>query len=155
VRIVHGAAEGRRTLLHRQPLGETELPEAIRRANAALFGADLPVEQQVRRILADVLREGDAAIARYSKAFAGVDGLPYEVTRADIEAPTGASGGARARCSSRGPDPRAYHERRGLVALVHGRRWRRHAGAPIERVGIACRRARRRVLPSSVLMTRR
>ncbi len=81
MRIVHGAAEGRRTLLHRQPLGETELPEAIRRANAALFGADLPVEQQVRRVLADVRREGDEAIARYTAALKKSDAMPHEGRR--------------------------------------------------------------------------
>ncbi len=71
MRIVHGADEGRRTLLRRQPLGETELPAAIRSKNAEIFGADLPVEQQVRRILDDVRREGDAADAFYTNAFTG------------------------------------------------------------------------------------
>ena len=61
MRIVHGAEEARSTLLLRKPLGETELPESVRRKNAALFGQDLPVEQQVRRIISDVRRDGDTA----------------------------------------------------------------------------------------------
>jgi histidinol dehydrogenase len=86
VRIVHGAEEGRRTLLRRRPLGEMELPEAIRRKNAELFGADLTIEQQVRRIIDDVRRDGDAALARYSKAFSGVDRTSFEIPRAEIAA---------------------------------------------------------------------
>ena len=85
MRIVRGAEEGRRTLLRRQPLGETELPESIRKKNAGIFGEDLPVEQQVRRILDDVRREGDAAVARYSKAFTGVERTSFEIGRAEIE----------------------------------------------------------------------
>jgi len=85
LRIVRGAEEGRRTLLRRQPLGETELPESIRKKNAGIFGEDLPVEQQVRRILDDVRREGDAAVARYSKAFTGVERTSFEIGRAEIE----------------------------------------------------------------------
>ena len=33
MRIIRGADEGRRTLLQRKPLGETELPEKIRKNN--------------------------------------------------------------------------------------------------------------------------
>ncbi|MEK7693605.1 MAG: histidinol dehydrogenase, partial [Chloroflexota bacterium] len=86
MRIVRGAEEGRRTLLRRQPLGETELPAAIRKKNAELFGADLPVEQQVRRVLDDVRREGDAAVRRYTRAFTGADYASLEVGRGEIAA---------------------------------------------------------------------
>ncbi len=156
MKIVHGAAEGRRTLLHRQPLGKTELPEAIRRANAAVFGEDLPVEQQVRRILADVRREGDAAVARYSKAFAGVDGLPYEVTRTDIEAAYRSVEPGLVRALQEAADRiRAYHERQ----REHSSR--SFTGADgvgmqvraIERVGMYVPTSPGGVYPSSVLMT--
>ena len=50
MRVVHGAEEARATLLRRQPLGETELPEAVRRKNAELFTADLPVDQRNGRL---------------------------------------------------------------------------------------------------------
>jgi histidinol dehydrogenase len=73
-------------LLRRQPLGQTELPAAIRAKNAALFGADLPVEQQVRRVLDDVRRDGDAAVLRYTKAFTGADYASLEVSRDEIAA---------------------------------------------------------------------
>ncbi len=86
MRIVRGADEGRRTLLRRQPLGETELPASIRAKNAEVFGADLPVEQQVRRILDDVRRDGDAAVARYTRAFTGAEPKTFEMARAEVEA---------------------------------------------------------------------
>ncbi|MHB8684494.1 MAG: histidinol dehydrogenase, partial [Dehalococcoidia bacterium] len=89
MRVVYGAAEARRSLLRRQPLGETELPPSVRRKNAALFGADLPVEEQVRRIIDDVRREGDAALARYTKAFTGAGYDTFEVGRDEIAAARG------------------------------------------------------------------
>jgi len=155
VRIVRGAEEGRRTLLRRQPLGDTELPEAIRRKNADLFGADLSVEQQVRRIIEDVRLDGDAAVARYTRAFTGIDRASFEVTRDEIKA------------SYRDVDPslvealreaaghiEAYHRRQ----LEHSSRSFSHDGVgmqvrPIERVGMYVPTSPGAVYPSSVLMT--
>ena len=77
MRIVHGREEARATLLRRTPLGETDLPEAVRRMNAELFGADLSVDQQVRRIVDDVRRDGDAAVRRYTKAFTGAEFVTF------------------------------------------------------------------------------
>jgi histidinol dehydrogenase len=155
VRIVRGAEEGRRTLLRRLPLGETMLPEAIRRKNAEIFGAELSVEQQVRRIIDDVRSDGDAAVARYSRAFAGVDRALFEVTRDEIEA------------SYRDVDPSLvealreaaqhiedYHRRQ----LEHSSRSFSHEGVgmqvrAIERVGMYVPTSPGAVYPSSVLMT--
>jgi histidinol dehydrogenase len=155
VRIVRGASEGRRTLLQRQPLGETELPERIRRANAALFGADLPVEQQVRRIIADVRLDGDAAVARYTRAFTGAERTSFEVPRAEIEA-------AHAQVDAPLVDAlrvaakriRAYHE----LQREHSSRSFSRDGVgmqvrAIERVGMYVPTSPGAVYPSSVLMT--
>jgi histidinol dehydrogenase len=155
MKIVHGADEARRTLLRRQPLGETDLPPAIREKNAALFGADLPVEQQVRRIIDDVRREGDAALARYTRAFTGAEYASFEVARAEIDA-------ARAEVA---PDLvaaleeaaahiRAYHERQ----REHSSRSFSHEGVgmqvrAVERVGMYVPTSPGAVYPSSVLMT--
>ncbi|TAK57440.1 MAG: histidinol dehydrogenase [Dehalococcoidia bacterium] len=155
MRIVRGAEEGRRTLLRRQPLGETELPEAIRRKNAEIFGADLSVEQQVRRIIDDVRRDGDAALARYSRAFAGVDRTSFEVTRAEIEASYAdvepALVEALREAASHIED---YHRRQ----LEHSSRSFSHDGVgmqvrPIERIGMYVPTSPGAVYPSSVLMT--
>jgi histidinol dehydrogenase len=155
VRIVHGADEGRRTLLRRQPLGETELPAAIRRKNTEIFGADLPVEEQVHRILDDVRQEGDAAVARYSKAFTGSERDGFEVPRAEIDASYRlvdvtlmvALREAAGRI-------RAYHEQQ----LKHSSRSFSEGGVgmqvrAIERIGMYVPTSPGAVYPSSVLMT--
>ena len=155
MRIVHGADEGRRTLLRRQPLGETELPAAIRRKNAEIFGADLPVEQQVRRILDDVRREGDAAVARYSKAFTGSERDGFEVTRAEIDASYGFVDATLVAALREAADRiRAYHERQ----REHSSRSFSEGGVgmqvrAIERIGMYVPTSPGAVYPSSVLMT--
>jgi histidinol dehydrogenase len=155
VRIVHGAEEGRRTLLRRQPLGETELPAAIRKKNAAIFGADLPVEQQVRRVLDDVRREGDAAVARYSKAFTGIERTSFEVPRAEIDAAYAQVDGALVEALREAAGHiRAYHE----LQRAHSSRSFSERGVgmqvrAIERVGMYVPTSPGAVYPSSVLMT--
>lgn len=155
MRIVRGAEEGRRTLLRRQPLGETELPAAIRKKNAEVFGADLPVEHQVRRVLGDVRREGDAAVFRYTRAFTGADYASLEVERDEIAASYAsvdaslvmalreAAGHIRAyHLLQREHSPRSFSER-GVGMQVRA----------IERVGMYVPTSPGAVYPSSVLMT--
>ncbi len=155
MRIVHGAEEGRRTLLRRQPLGETDLPPAMRKNNAQIFGADLPIVEQVRRVLNDVRSEGDAAVARYGSAFTGARRTAFEVPLAEIAA------------SYDGVDPplvtalreaaghiRAYHE----LQLQHSSRSFSERGVgmqvrAIERVGMYVPTSPGATYPSSVLMT--
>jgi histidinol dehydrogenase len=156
MRIVAGAKEGRRTLLRRTPLGETALPEAIRRKNAEIFGADLDVEEQVRRILSDVSRDGDAAVRRYTSAFAGVVRESLEVPRSEIDAAYGhVERGLIDALNAAAARIRAYHERQrehssrsftgddGVGMQVRA----------IERVGMYVPTSAGAVYPSSVLMT--
>ena len=155
MKIVHGADEARRTLLARKPLGETELPERIREANRAVFGVDLPVEGQVRRILEDVRNFGDDAVARYTRAFTGAAYDTFEVSAAEVAA-------ARDEVDLSLIDDlreaaehiRAYHE------LQREHSWRSFSRdgigmqvRPIERVGMYVPTSPGAVYPSSVLMT--
>lgn len=155
MRIVLGAAEGRRTLLRRLPLGETVLPDAIRKANAALFGADLPVEQQVRRILDDVRREGDAAVTRYGKTFTGVERTTFEITRDEIAASYKLVDASLVDALREAAGHiRAYHE----LQLQHSSRSFSERGVgmqvrAIERIGMYVPTSPGAVYPSSVLMT--
>jgi histidinol dehydrogenase len=154
VRIIQGAEEARRTVLRRQPLGETELPPAVRERIREVFGVELSAREVVERIVAAVRAEGDAAVRRYSSAFDGVEYASLEVPRADVPA------------AYRQVDPplvealrfaadrvRAFHEAQ-----------RRHGPAdffedglgmqvrPLERVGVYVP-GTVAVYPSSVLMT--
>jgi histidinol dehydrogenase len=155
VRIVRGAEEGRRTLLRRQPLGETELPAAIRKKNAELFGADLPVEQQVRRVLDDVRREGDAAVFRYTRAFTGADYASLEVGRDEIAASYASVDASLVEALREAAEHiRAYH----LLQREHSSRSFSERGVgmqvrAIERVGMYVPTSPGAVYPSSVLMT--
>jgi len=155
VRIVVGADEGHRTLLRRRPLGETELPESVRRKNAELFGADLPVEQQVRRIIDDVRRDGDAALARYTKAFTGVERTTFEVPRAEIAAAYQSVDASLVGALREAAEHvRAYHK----LQREHSSRSFSERGVgmqvrAIERVGMYVPTSPGAVYPSSVLMT--
>lgn len=155
MRVVHGADEARRSLLRRRPLGETVLPERIRAKNAALFGADLPVEQQVRRIIDDVRRDGDAALARYTKAFTGADYDRFEVGRDEIAAARGEVDPPLAEALRQAAEHiRAYHE----LQREHSSRSFSRDGVgmqvrAIDRVGMYVPTSPGAVYPSSVLMT--
>jgi histidinol dehydrogenase len=86
VNIYEGAEAGRRTLLRRRPLGTADLPETVRRRTREVFGADLSVEETVRRIIADVRDRGDEALRYYTRAFDGADIERLEVTPDEIRA---------------------------------------------------------------------
>ena len=86
MRIIRGAEEARRTVLRRQPMGQTALPPAARERIREVFGAELSAQEVVERVLADVRAEGDAAVRRYGRALDGVEYASLEVPRAEIEA---------------------------------------------------------------------
>lgn len=80
LRIVHGAAEARATVLRRDAALDPPLPPAVQATILATFGAPLTAAEVVARIIADVRREGDAAVRRYSQRFDGSADAPMEVT---------------------------------------------------------------------------
>ncbi|MEX2160010.1 MAG: histidinol dehydrogenase [Dehalococcoidia bacterium] len=154
MKIVAGAAEGRRTLLKRRPLSETQLPPAIWQKTLEAVGEVADVEQAVRKILRDVREEGDAAILRYSKAF---DGATYTSVRVSDDE-------VRAAYDEVAPDVvqalrfaagriRAFHEeQRGHVLESFSNGGIGVQVTPIERVGINVP-GTAVVYPSSLLMT--
>ncbi|HWQ27729.1 MAG TPA: histidinol dehydrogenase, partial [Dehalococcoidia bacterium] len=84
--IYEGAEAGRRTILRRRPLTAVELPESVRRRTRDVFGAELSVEETVRRIIADVRERGDEALRHYTRVFDGAEVERLEVTRDEIRA---------------------------------------------------------------------
>jgi len=86
VRLVRGLEAARAWLGQRPPL-EEDLPAPVRRRIAEAFGQELTVAQVVERVLADVRREGDRALARYNALLDGVpEGVPLAVAPGEIEA---------------------------------------------------------------------
>jgi histidinol dehydrogenase len=86
MRIIEGAEDARKTLLLRQPLGDTAVPIAVRQKTREIFGAELSPVEVVARILADVRAEGDAAVLRYSEAFDGVSYPSLVVAKEEMKA---------------------------------------------------------------------
>ena len=128
---------------------ETELGPAGRARTAAVFGAELSGREAVQRIIADVRREGDAAVRRYCEAFDGV-ALPRA---------RGAAGRDRAALGAIEPELRdalefaagrikRYHEgqRDAVSPSLPGGRPRR-AGARYRDRGLLRARARTRSTP--------
>jgi histidinol dehydrogenase len=86
LRIVEGSDAARAEVIARQPFGEIELPEALQASIAELWGEPLGAAEHVARIVADVAKEGDSAVARYSQRFDGSSYETIEVTQDEISA---------------------------------------------------------------------
>ena len=86
LRIAEGAEAARASVLRRRPLASPELPEPVRERIREVLGEDLDAPSAVARIIADVERDGDRAVQRYSRAFDGSAEAPLEVSRQEIRA---------------------------------------------------------------------
>ncbi len=86
IRIIADVAEARRTILARRSPEEETLSLRMREGIARVFGAELSVGEVVDRILADVRRDGDAALRHYTEAIDGARLGTLLVTEAEIAA---------------------------------------------------------------------
>jgi histidinol dehydrogenase len=86
IRIVADVAEAQRTILaRRSPEEETPSPR-MREGIVRVFGAELSVGEVVDRILAEVRRDGDAAVRHYTEAIDGARLDALLVTEEEIAA---------------------------------------------------------------------
>ncbi len=85
MRIVVGAEEARRTILRRRRATDAEPSPSARRRTAAVMGAEMTTQEAVRRIIRDVINEGDVAVRRYNEGFDGVSCPDIEVPQAEIQ----------------------------------------------------------------------
>src|SRR3972149_3974184 len=72
MRIIDSLAEAQATILHRRPLEQVALPPHVAQRIREVFGAALTAEQVVDRVIAEVRRDGDAALLRLTAAIDGV-----------------------------------------------------------------------------------
>jgi histidinol dehydrogenase len=131
------------------------LPRAVRDSIQATFGADLSAEEVVRRIVADVQAQGDAAVRRYTRAFDRADVTELRVPEEAIESAVQRVGPAVIDALEQAAQRiRAFHE------SARRRSWIEHTptgGAlgqllrPLDRVAVYAPGGRA-PYPSSVLM---
>lgn len=81
IRTIHDLNEARAAVTRRRGFAEPNLSPRMREGIRRVFGADLTAHQVVDTILADVAREGDAAVLRYTEAFDGRAPEQIEVPR--------------------------------------------------------------------------
>jgi histidinol dehydrogenase len=82
IRLITDVDESRAALTRRRGFEEPDLSEGVREGIRRVFGADLSAHKVVDRILADVRREGDAAVKRYTHQIDGHSLDKLEVPRA-------------------------------------------------------------------------
>ncbi len=147
IRILEGFAAARAHIQRlRDPKGAA-LPESVAVRLCEIFGRDLSAEEAVAQIVADVRREGDAALRDYARR---IDGIPLESFSA------GASALEAAYLAQPAELREALHLAAGRIRAFHEREphqswldWDEEGGAlgqvvrPLQRVGVYVPAARR------------
>ena len=136
VRIVHGAAEVRRTLLARSPDLVT-IDESAVRAASQVFGEMLMPTAFVERVIREVRDEGDAAVRRIATALGDHVGPSFEISATDLaDARRQVDPELQADIKLAAERIRAYHERElpagfDMSELGVGQQW-----VPVDRAGL-------------------
>lgn len=85
IRYITDLDEARAAMTRRRGFEETVLSPRMREGIRRVFGADLSAHEVVDRILADVQREGDAAVTRYTTQIDGAAPDAIEVPGSDLD----------------------------------------------------------------------
>ena len=123
MKIIQGADEARRTILRRGATTEMALGAAGRATTASAFGEEITAAENVRRIIAEVRAEGDAAVRRYTETFDGPIAYPtLEVPPDEVKAAVSRlDSGLRSALEFAAARVRTYHEkqlRRSLKSYI-------------------------------------
>lgn len=86
IQIITDVDEARRTILARRRPEQVALSPGLRAGIRRVFGAELSAAEVVDRILADVRRDGDAALRSYTEAIDGAKLDTLQVTEAELDA---------------------------------------------------------------------
>ncbi len=86
LRIYDGLAEARATILRRESLNLTDVPDWIAESLNKLFGEPVTPAEAVRRIIKSVRENGDAALKDWNTRIDGAELVCLAVPEADIEA---------------------------------------------------------------------
>ncbi|MFQ5577607.1 MAG: histidinol dehydrogenase, partial [Anaerolineae bacterium] len=134
------AQTAKTTILHRSPVGEAPLPPSLVAGIKRVFGEPLTPEAAVRRILTDVRRRGDRAVAGWTAKIDGYTPADFTVPPADIDrAYHTLNPDLRDALHFAADRIRRFHRRQPGQSWLH---WRDDGGAlgqmvrPLERVGV-------------------
>ncbi len=86
LRIVEDLEVARREVLRRDLFEDPPLPDSLQQAIDETWGEHIAAEEHVRRILAEVRRDGDVAVRRFTERFDGSSYDAIEVTPDEIVA---------------------------------------------------------------------
>ena len=84
--IIRGVENAEHVLTRIDPLDLSSLPESVVARTRQAFGEDVSPAESVVRMLADVKRDGDAAVRHYARLLDGADLEDFRIPDADLEA---------------------------------------------------------------------
>ncbi|MBV9788391.1 MAG: histidinol dehydrogenase, partial [Chloroflexi bacterium] len=86
IKIYTDVAEAEQTVLRRRLFEDVSVAPPVQASLDRMFGAGTTPSQAVDRIIAEVRRDGDAALSRYSREIEGVELDAIVVSHAEIDA---------------------------------------------------------------------
>ena len=84
--LIRGAENAENVLTRIDPLDLSSLPESVVARTHQAFGEGITPAESVVRMLADVKREGDAAVRRYAKLLDGAELDDFRIPQAEMDA---------------------------------------------------------------------
>ena len=84
--IIRGAGNARNVLARVDPLDLSSLPESVLERTRQAFGDGVTPAESVVRMLADVKRDGDAAVRHYARLLDGSDLEDFRIPDAELDA---------------------------------------------------------------------
>ena len=84
--LIRGVENAENVLTRIDPLDLSSLPESAAARTRQAFGAGVTPAESVARMLADVKREGDAAVRRYAKLLDGAELDDFRIPDAELDA---------------------------------------------------------------------
>jgi len=140
MRIIEGVDAARDHIARLRGGKETALPERVAARLREIFGRDLSAEEAVAQIVADVRRDGDAALRDYARRIEGVEAGSLAAGAAALEAAYRAQPADLREALHRAADRiRAFHRRETHPSWLD---WDEEGGAlgqmirPLRRVGV-------------------
>ena len=151
--VIHGVENAENVLVRIDPLDLDSLPESVLARTEEAFGKGVTAEQSILQMLADVRREGDAAVRRYAKLLDGSDLEDFRVTEAQMaQARASVSKELRESLELAAQRVRDFHEATMPSEWVDREKGLGELLRPLDRVGLYAPGGSA-AYPSTVLMT--